>query len=436
MKKTLFLIALASLLTTSCLKDGLNDFEALRHEMNISGMVSPTLGVPIGTGSATIFDMLKMVQISYAKLEIDDRGILTIAYDTTTSFHVDLNNSKKGSGTKDGDIVHVARNEINGSVAIDLFDNLTILDEADIEVDSLLVKLDAFVKAQADANALQAMQDYHVHVYYDQLTISVLGHDNVLYPIYPGANDPQDSIPIENLIAGQNIRLFNNTDISLAINKRPKEIRYSARMNIAFEAAFFGTGMSENQFVADSIGVQAVDIDANIKVLFPVSAYLNNLQYQTDINFTPSFHLNDLVIDSSMLYLDCQNGIPLSLLIRAQFVDENDQVLCDVFDPAQTEVAGADVALNPTTNLYTSTGPKETLIQIPVTKTVFDNLLNTSKIRITAGLNTSPTGNPTRNRVSIQSNDILQLRVWAKLHPTYELNYDLNSNNGEEGGEQ
>lgn len=436
MKKTLFLIALASLMATSCLKDGFNDFEALRHEMNVSGTVSPTLGVPIGTGSATIFDMLKMVQISYANLEVDDRGIITIAYDTTASFHVDLENSKKGSGRKDGDIVHVARNEISGSVAVDLFDNLTILDEADIEVDSLLVKLDAFVKAQADAEAIQAMQNYHVHVYYDNLTISVLGHDNVLYPVYPGAYDTGDSIPIENLIAGENIRLFNNTDISLAINKRPKEIRYSARMNIAFEAAFFGAGITENEFVADSIGVKSVDIDADVKVLFPVSAYLNNLQYQTDINFTPSFHLDDLVIDSSMLYLDCQNGIPLSLLMRAQFVDENDQVLCDVFDPAQTEVAGADVELNPATNLYTSTGPKETLIQIPVTKTVFDHLLNTRKIRITAGLNTTPTNNPVRNRVSIQASDLLQLRVWAKLHPTYELNLDLNGNNEEEGGEQ
>ena len=436
MKKTLFLIALASLLATSCLKDGFNDFEALRHEMNVSGTVSPTLGVPIGTGSATIFDMLKMVQISYANLEVDDRGIITIAYDTTASFHVDLENGKGGSGRKDGDIVHVARNEISGSVAVDLFDNLTILDEADIEVDSLLVKLDAFVKAQADTAAIQAMQDYHVHVYYDNLTISVLGHDNVLYPVYPGAYDTGDSIPIENLIAGENIRLFNNTDISLAINKRPKEIRYSARMNIAFEAAFFGTGISENEFVADSIGVKSVDIDADVKVLFPVSAYLNNLQYETDINFTPSFHLDDLVIDSSMLYMDCQNGIPLSLLLRAQFVDENDQVLCDVFDPAQTEVAGADVELNPATNLYTSTGPKETLIQIPVTKTVFDHLLETRKIRLTAGLNTSPTNNPVRNRVSIQASDLLQLRVWAKLHPTYELNLDLNGNNEEEGGEQ
>ena len=61
MKKTLLPILLVSLLFTSCLKDGFNDFEALKHPLAISGTVSPTLGVPVAQGSATILDMLKMV---------------------------------------------------------------------------------------------------------------------------------------------------------------------------------------------------------------------------------------------------------------------------------------------------------------------------------------------------------------------------------------
>ncbi|MBP5190468.1 MAG: hypothetical protein J6031_06095 [Bacteroidales bacterium] len=438
MKKTAFLFVLGSLLMTSCLKDGFKDFEALQHGMTISGTVSPVLGVPIGEGSATIYDMLKMVQISYATMEVDSRGIITLAYDTNMQWHVDLQDGKgSGPNPKDNEIVYVSRNSISGNVAIDLFNNMQILNEADIEVDSLLVYLRTYIKAQANPNTLQAMETYHVHVYYDQLTISVVGQDNVVYPVYPAPGTASDSIPIDNLVAGEYITIFNNTDISSAINKRPKEIQYSARMNIAFEAAFFATaGISENQFVADSIGMQSVDIDGDIKVKFPVSAYLNNLNYQTDISFTPSFHLNDLVVDSSMLYLDCQNGLPLSLLIRAQFVDENDQVLCDILNPVQTEVTGADVALNPETNLYTATTPKQTLIEIPVTRDVFEDLLETRKIRISAEMSTSPTNDPVRNRVSIQATDRLQLRVWAKLRPTYNLNFELGSNGNEEGGEK
>lgn len=437
---SIIFLVLASLMTTSCLKDGFNDFEALGKPMSFHGTINPTLGVPIGTGSATIFDMLKMVQISYATMEVDSRGIITIAYDTTAQWEINFNSKKpRHGGAKTGEIVHVIQREINGSVGIDLFQNMTFLNEADIEVDSLLVYFRAFLKAEANDSAIQAFENYHVHVYYDSLYINVVGQDNVIYPIYPGPNDLHDSIPIDSLIAGQYITLFNNTDISTAINKRPKGIQYGARMNIAFEAAFFANNISENDFVIDTLGVTAINIDGDIKVRFPVSAYLNNLRYETDIQFTPSTLLNDIIVDSSMIYMDCLNGIPLSLLVRAQFVDENDQVLCDVFDPAETVVEGADVALNPEINLYTATNPRETTIQVPVTKTMFESLLQTRKIRLKAGINTSPTGNPSRKRVSIQANDMLQMRVWAKLKPEYTLDIEIGGNsdttqNGKKGG--
>lgn len=427
MKKTAFFAAFACLLFSSCLKDGFNDFDALNHPMSFHGVVNPTLGVPIGEGSATIYDMLHMVQLSTATMEVGSDSILTITYDTTMSFHIDMDNSKKKHhrGTK-SDIVYVSSNNIEGSVAVDLFDNITILNDADLEVDSLLVYLQAYVKASAEdsAHTLNAIQNYHVQVYYDQLSISIVGQDNNLYNVM--ALD--DSIPITDIIHGSNIVLFNNTDISNMINKRPKEIRYSARMNIAFEAAFFSTlGISEEQFVADSIGVQAVDIDADLLARFPVSAYINNLQYQTDIEFSPSIHLNDLMIDSSMIYLECENGIPLSLLIHAQFVDNNDQLLCDVLN---TTVEGATVGL--VNNHYIAVNQTTSILQIPVTETVFESLLNTSKIRLTAGLNTSDTS--LHRRVAIRANDQLKLRVYAKLKPSYTLDFDLGGNT--EGGDK
>ena len=64
MKKGIFFVVLASLFMTSCLKDGFNDFDALQHPMYFHGTVNPTLGVPIGTGSANIYDMLKMVKLA------------------------------------------------------------------------------------------------------------------------------------------------------------------------------------------------------------------------------------------------------------------------------------------------------------------------------------------------------------------------------------
>ena len=430
MKKALLFSLLATLLMTSCLKDGLNDFDALNHEMVFHGTVNPTLGVPIGMGSATIFDMLQMVQMSEASMEINSNGIVTIVYDTSIRDTIDIENSKKGNHTgAKTDIVHVARNVYSGSTPIDLFENIEFLDNAEVEVDSLLVNVGAYIKAMARPGAMEAMDSFHVHVYYDSLNIDVVGKDGTLHHVY----SHPDSIPIDSLIIGQYVTLFNNTDISSAINHRPTELRYSARMNIAFEAAFFGANFNENKFVADSIGITAVDVDADVKVSFPISAYINNLNYKTDIEFSPSFRLDDLTIDSSMLYIDCQNGIPLDFLLRVQFLDSTDAVMCDVLDPAYTTVAGANVVLDPATNLYVSSSPRQTLVNIPITEEVFNSLLKTRKIRLDATLNTTDTGNPARKRVSIKATDELSLRVWAKLKPNYTIDYGIGGNDDQEG---
>ncbi len=446
MKKSIPLLVLACLLMTSCLKEGFNDFDALNHEFTLQGEVSPTLGVPIGTGTANIYNMINMIQISMAKMEVDSHGIMALTYDTTIHTIINLKDTNNGddhrdkkhhakNGPKDDEIVHVSKNFIEGAIKIDIFDNISFLNETDIEVDSLLVDLNAYVKAHSydSAHAIQAMHDYHVIVYYNNISISVVGQDNQVYEVVT----LPDSIPITDLIHGDYITLLDHKDISNAINKRPKEIRYTVCMNIGFTSDYFAmSGLSENEFVADSIGIRIVDIDADMQARFPISAYINDMQYNVDIKFEPSFHLDDLTIDSSMLYIQCKNGIPFEFTLEAQFLDANNTLLCDILDPSPTTIAGADVALDPASNLYTSTGQKETLVKIPITKTVYDALLNTSKIRLSAAMSTSPTGNPLRNRVSIKASDELTLRVWAKLKPTYTLHLDIPSNSNTEGGVQ
>ena len=196
-------------------------------------------------------------------------------------------------------------------------------------------------------------------------------------------------------------------------------------MNIAFEAAFFASNITENDFIADSIGVTSVDIDADVKVEFPISAYINNLSYQTDINFEPSFHLGDLVIDSSYLFLTLENGIPLSLDVNAKFINEAG----DSTKILNTTVGGAPVT---NTAPYVSNGKTTTLDTIIVTKEVFDALLETKKIRVKAGLNT--TDNDLQKRVSIKADDKLEIKLSALLHPSYNMNFDLG--NGQEGDNQ
>lgn len=428
MKKTTIFVVFASLLMSSCLKDGFNDFDALNHDMVFHGVVSPTLGVPIGEGSATVYDMLNMVQLSTASLEVGNDSVMTLTYDTTLTTQIDLSNSSKGRHGSKSDVVHVSRNTIEGAVAVDLFDNITLLNEADLEVDSLLVYLKAHLKASTEDSirTINALQHFHVQVYYDQLRISVLGKDENTYNIL----SLDDSIPVVDILKGEDIVLFNNIDISNIINKRPKEIRYSARMNIAFESEFFATlGVSEDEFVADSIGVNLVDVTTDLKARFPISAYFNNIQYETDIDFTHSIHLDDLSIDSSMLYLECDNGIPLALDIRASFIDNNNNEMCVVLN---STVQGAQV--NYVNNRYIATQHTVSVLEIPVDKTVYEALLNTTKIRLNAGLSTADVSS--HHHVAIRANDRIKLKVYAKLKPTYTLDYELGGNNDTEGGDQ
>ena len=371
MKKGIFFVVLASLFMTSCLKDGFNDFDALQHPMYFHGTVNPTLGVPIGTGSANIYDMLKMVQLSVATMEVNNNGTITFVYsDSTAHWHFDMDGNSGANPRRPStkEVVYTSRKNIEGSVAIDLFENISILDSATIEVKEILVYFNAYVLAHAQPQTQAMLASHNVHFYYDSITLSVIGQDNVKYPIL----NLQDSIPIDSLLNGQHIVLFNNTDVSDIINRRPNKIEYSARLNIQFEDAFFATaGITEDQYVADSLGITDIDIDAVINVRFPLAAYINGLEYTTDIDFSPSFHLDDLQVDSSMIYIECENELPLSLLVDAKLVDANGIELCSLLDPVQTVVAGADVQFNPTANIYNATTPKTTLIAVPVTASVF-----------------------------------------------------------------
>ena len=434
MKKGIFFVVLASLFMTSCLKDGFNDFDALQHPMYFHGTVNPTLGVPIGTGSANIYDMLKMVQLSVATMEVNNNGTITFVYsDSTAHWHFDMDGNSGANPRRPStkEVVYTSRKNIEGSVAIDLFENISILDSATIEVKEILVYFNAYVLAHAQPQTQAMLASHNVHFYYDSITLSVIGQDNVKYPIL----NLQDSIPIDSLLNGQHIVLFNNTDVSDIINRRPNKIEYSARLNIQFEDAFFATaGITEDQYVADSLGITDIDIDAVINVRFPLAAYINGLEYTTDIDFSPSFHLDDLQVDSSMIYIECENELPLSLLVDAKLVDANGIELCSLLDPVQTVVAGADVQFNPTANIYTATTPKTTLIAVPVTASVFESILNTKKIRLHAILNTSETGNVLDKCVSIQADNYLNLRVYAKLRPSYTLDIPLGGNSGNEKG--
>jgi len=434
MKRKLLFLAMVSLLFSSCLKDGLNDFEALQHPMHLNGTINPTLGIPIGEGSANIYDLLNMFQAIQANVLISDNGLINFVYsDSNVHYHIDMEDSK-GQGSKSGDIVYISKKLINGETEIDLFDNITEeLNGADIDVDSILVDFGAFVQATAKEGTDTLLEHYHVHIYYDSITITTVGENNLATRVI----DMEDSIPVNNLLEGEYITLLEGGDLSSIINDRPNKVQYTARLNIAFEAAFFATaGVSTDQFVADSLGITAVDIDADINVRFPLSAKISNLEYTTDIDFAPNFNMEELTIDSSILFLECNNNIPLEILLDGSLLDSNDVKICDLLDPVQTTLAAAEVTFDPTSNYYCSSNPSNTVIKIVVNRNVYDALQSAKKLHLHGVLNTASTGNPARPCVAIKSTDYLEMRVYAKIKPEYTIDIPLFGNTDQKGGAQ
>ena len=440
MRKPLFIAIMACLMFTSCEKI-VGDLDFLNHEMAVQGTINPTLGVPVAHGSISIHDVLQMVQVTAAKVEIGEDGIIDIIYDTAQKFTVILDESGKktkrhGSYSKSdtADYVHISRNSIQGTIKIDIFDNIdSSLNGASIEVDHLFVNMGAYVKADANPDALALMDTFHVDVYYDSLYIIAIGKDGSSETI----NLP-NVVPIDSLIQGQYIKIFDKEDISHVINKHPVEILYGVRMNIAFEAEFFETGLSENQFVSDSIGVHSVDIDADVKIEFPFSTFIKDLTYKTDLLFDPNIDLKEFSIDSSMIILDCNNSLPLSLGLSAKFIDSTGTELCELLDPTPTVLAGAPVK-DDGKGHFVSNGMTNSKIMIPITASVFEKLQKTKGVRLDATLNTTSTGSTTNKNVAVRATDMLDINITAKAQPLYNLNFDLNrgsNSNNQKGGQR
>lgn len=438
MKKRFFATIAACLLLASCEKV-VGDLEMFNHDFELQGTISPTLGVPIAHGSVSVYDLINMVQVTEANIEVGDNGIVTIVYDTNSFNTIDFEGtkhnrkpSKRGAkGTVYHNYVDTTHNSIMGSIPIDVFDNIdSTLNGASIEIDNLFVNAGTYVKAQARPDALSMMDTFHVAVYYDSIFISAIAKDGREERI----NLPH-VIPIDSLIVGEYVKLLDNEDISEVINMRPVEIRYGARMNILFEAKFYEEDLSAREFVSDSIGIHAVDLTSDLKIEFPLATYIKDLSYKTDLKLNTSLDFKDLTIDSSMLFLICDNSLPLALDIKATLLSidsiSNDTVeLSSLLDPTAATLASAPVGLD-TTGHYSSTGKNHSEIRIPITEKVYNDLLKSNAIRINATLNTSSTGSTANKNVAIKSKDMLNIIVTAKIKPQYPFTYEFENNNGD-----
>lgn len=426
-KKILFATILLSVLglTTSCIKE--NDFDALKHPIYIQGTFNPNLGLPIGSASLTIQDMLGMFKQTEAWVEINPTtSLVTVHYDTIIHENFPFDNgskplNKKHIGKGGSDVAAISEKTLSGELTIDLFDNVRELSHLNIR--NLQVSLLSFVKANTTEATEQAILDYGVEVYFDSVHLKAFGK--------AGNMDitPQDTlIKVSELLRGDTVVLFDKEDISNLVNIQPKYVQYAYRMRIVVPQSVFANIENVNSFMNDTMKIESMDVDASLDVNFPLSVSVDTLSYNVDLDLNlDSVDLKDLKVDSSSLILEFVNGLPVGLEVGAQFKDKNTGTTFDLFDQAKVNLASGIVSPNAAmTGTSTVSQPTSTTVRIPLTNDKLQAFLHAEKLSISSTVSTADYQNGTV--VSVQGTDALQVRLYAQIQPNLTVNIPIIGN--------
>ena len=412
-------------LATSCLKDGLKDFEGLRHPMQITGSFNPELGLPIGQASMNFADILGMFDAMGGIVDLDpNTGSAVLRYDTTFHITVDIessNNNTKGRRGSKSSVVY--RQDCSGYIDFDMFSNLDML-PANYRLEQVYMTLTTDILAHGTPRTQDLLANYDVLAYVDNLVIRAVNSTTGQYYEIP---IQYDSIAVNNLMTGDHMLVVDSVEASQFLNIHPDRISYSARFNLDFGTRFWASDITE--FINDSLGISTIDLDNNIRIYSPLTIYFENAVYGSDIalNNDENSIINQLQVDSSYLVFEFVNGMPLQLDIEATLRDEGDNVLSTLISNAMGKLHAANIAYNSNTNSYTASAPTTSIIQVPITNDRLRALATAKNIHLETSLSTAPdqTGNVNQPAVSILDTDELSVRIYAMIHPNLTITLPL-----------
>lgn len=426
------ILALGAGLLSSCIKEG--DLEGLHHPIHLTGTFDPNLGAPIGWAEMSVGDLLAMFKQSEGFMEVDEDGIVNIKFDTVIRSHFDVNKGRKDFS----DAAAVYRMENNGSINIDLFENIPNLpSEDDMSVSNVFVDLVALVKAAAAPNTAALMESHNVVAVLDSIQLSAVAANGTQHAI--SLADTSYTIPASNLAGssseGCELTLLRDEDISYLLNYRPKRIDYSFVFKLLIPADAFATDLTT--FVEEELQIRSFDVSSYVGVRFPLSVYLNDLSYDIDLKVALGDSLfamldrYDAELEESHLILDIENGMPLSFNLGASIKDESGSVLCQLLDNGGASIAGAPVTDNPTWGTYVANGTTTGRLDFVLTQATIDALRHAASIGIASSVSTSSASGASKPLVSIQEDDMLGVKAYVQIHPKLTIDIPLTGSDSE-----
>lgn len=452
-KQVLFVAVLAvAALFTSCRKDDINMSKPFR----VQGEIDPGLSLPvISEGHLNLNDLLSTFDGTFSGYILDDT-VITFHYDTSLSQRINVGNSFKANRPvyhrpnryKDASSETVSVDTlILYEIPIDIFDKAV---DIDAQIARLLLNLDVYVRGGCPENVEAELRE-NATISLNRLNIRYLCKDRTDTVDFDGNSSLSDSLVVDDIITGGGVK-FTNVNLASIINDRPNKIIASFHMNLNVSTHFADSILAHpeqiDRFSAmlDSLKMTWLQYDADLSVDLPFEIRIGDMTFNYDIdmtgvasNDTSSMSTKDLVdrikdnlkkagidllLDSlNRFVFEFENGMPLNIRLNADFVDENDQIIANLFTNGMIASAvTSPVPGNPGVNEATS--PSMNRIYVPLNFENLDAVFQSSKLKLTLGLSTTGTA-----KNAIKRTDYLKVKTKLQLHPTLSLDIPLFSNN-------
>lgn len=462
MKKKILLVAIAlGLMTTSCVKDG--DFEELGGKMSVTLGESVSLAFPLGSAEFTIGELLNKWQNTNSTpitWQDDGQGNTTLAIRYTDSISYDIpfatNKKKKNVTTaKPTKTVEpldtIFSYPMNGSVAIDLFDNMdAVINNISLQgINALLsINLRAIMGTTGSNDNAVFLQQFIDAPYIDNLTISSTGRDGSTTNLPLTSPSGSTTFTLDELVSPEGCTLnLNNANgaIDDLVNSRPKQMSYSLMVKVHIHITAQQIQDVENsgqQFPSDIndvlgnvVKINELKTRASITADFPLRMKVSNLTYADTSMSDGTININEIKdalskIDevtggsSFRIGIKYTNSIPMSFTVSDVLFDQNMQ-------PAQVKVNGevqtvhffAQNFVIPAPQLTTgsgsglrySTGEVSSTMLLDITKEQIEAMKNFGGMGISFKLNTADQNNGAH--VSVRDNDKLKLQAFLLINP-------------------
>lgn len=446
MKRTILCVALAMLTVgfTSCLKDG--DKEILNHPVHVQGEFEPSFGVPLTSGQWNIDNLLNMSGTDYEQYLDMSSDVLTFIYDTTISGNMATTSSSArvpsrrphSLRAKSGDAPWVNKDTtMNFNIMLDIYDeeSMNTFFESDLALDSVGLNITLFMQSICTDHEVDSMLRRFATTTIDSLVITYVDANGYIRHL-PAVS--MQTITLHQLLDGQTVNI-SGINLAEAVNNRARSINVFYRFRFQISNDIFAGDITTTPFdkLIDFTDNMTVDYNADLHLSIPLMVRISNLVFSDTIKINKQESTNtgtgdnnenninldsllngglSLELDSSFFTLTLENGMPLSLTLSADLLDENGNVLTSLAN--NENISAAQISPMGIHNVYHATSTTKSTVRILLTDNQLQSFKSANSILLNFGLQSAE-----GKYVAIKRSDLLRIKakILARVHASLDV---------------